>query len=114
MAKEKEQVKWDGAPIPREQWGRDHHSTLLYIETRVVDHQGKLDNRHLRLDVKYPTRLRETILVGHTDINCIDDFEAAGLMTNVGTGINQVCRLTDEGWKLAWSLRRAAAERSNV
>jgi hypothetical protein len=111
MAKEKEKVEWKGETIPKERWGCDHNSTLLYIETRAVDHGGRLDVRHLRRDVAYPTRLEDVILVGHTDMNCIDDFEAAGLVSNVGTGINPVCRLTAEGWEAAWFLRRARADR---
>ena len=105
--------KWIGENIPEKEWGRDHDSTLLYLETRVVDHRGKLDMRHMRKDGnKHPTRLAEGVsLVGHTDLNCVDDFEAAGLLTNVGTGISPVIVMKDKGWECAHNLRRKRGTR---
>lgn len=79
----------DGKPVPFERWGKDHWSTFAYVETRIVDHGGYLDPRHLRGcngDASmYPTRLRgkfgESIhLFGHTDLDCIADAVAAGLL----------------------------------
>ena len=109
---EKPERKWEGEIIPPAQWGRDHNSTLLYIETRAVDYSGKLDPRHLRGGDQYPTRLKDALLAGHTDFHCIDDFEAEGLMENIGTGINPVCKLTTKGWETVSNLRRAKAERT--
>lgn len=106
--------KWMGEPIPQDIWGRDHLSTMLYIETRCVDHGGKLDMRHLRKDgYEYPTRLGNGVnLSGHTDLNCIDDFETAGLIENVGTGINPLIKMTEKGWEYAHRLRRERAARN--
>lgn len=102
--------KWNGEIIPREEWGRDHMSTLVYVETRAVDHSGQLMVAHLRDGVKYPTRLKDSELIGHTDWHCLDDLEEAGLLINNGTGINRVYSLTDEGWKVAGLERRRRAE----
>lgn len=33
-------------------WGRDHWSTLAYIETRIVDHSGVPSREHMRCDPK--------------------------------------------------------------
>ena len=106
--------KWMGEPIPEDLWGRDHISTLLYVETRCVDQRGKLCLEHLRKDgYKYSTRLANGVhLVGHTDLNCIDDFETAGLIENRGTGINPLLKMTDKGWEKAHTLRRERAERN--
>lgn len=84
-------------PIPPHDWGRDHLATLLYIETRVVDHQGVLASQHMRCDPdrhpmfmahnqpdgrKYPTRLRDESLVKHhDDYDCLLDLVDFGLLT---------------------------------
>lgn len=84
-----EKLIWDGWPVPIERWGKDHWSTFAYIETRIVDHDGYLDPRHMRGcngDASmYPTRLRgqwgEIIdLYGHTDVDCAKDAVLAGLI----------------------------------
>lgn len=82
-------------PIPTRRWGDDHYSTLLYLDTRVVDHRGLLHSLridtpaapmgcdpHMRLDGRYPTRLRapEAELRGHTDYDCLADAIAAGFL----------------------------------
>lgn len=36
-------------PIPRERWGTDHRSLLLYVESRVTEYQGRIDWNHLTL-----------------------------------------------------------------
>lgn len=35
-------------PVPVAAWGKDHWSTLAYVETRTVDHKGLLDHDHMR------------------------------------------------------------------
>lgn len=63
-------------------WGKDHWSTLGYVECRIVDNGGFLDPRHLRRDGNaYPTRLRGAEMPGHTDLDCIADIERHGLLT---------------------------------
>lgn len=89
-------------PVPMEKWGKDHWSTLAYAETRVVDHAGVLDNRHMRCNARlhrelanvsamsgiidggaYPTRLRDgTTIAPHDDWSCLEDAETAGLITS--------------------------------
>lgn len=93
-------------PIPPELWGRDHASTLLYLETRVVDHGGKHEAPHMRRDgTKYPTRLRGgKTRKGHSDYDCVADMQAAGLLV-FGT----FTTLTDLGWAVAHALRRDRA-----
>ena len=73
--------------IPMNDWGKDHWSTLAYLETCVVDQNGYLDARRMRdSDPSYPTRLYghaadETRKVdNHSDWDCVSDFIAAGLV----------------------------------
>lgn len=100
-------------------WGQDHWSTLAYIETRVVDHGGAPDWRHLRCDWSlhpyyhsggdakgYPTRLLNGATASpHDDWSCIEDAEAFGLLEWRGTGANPVFRLTTLGSLVCGRLR---------
>jgi hypothetical protein len=114
---------------PVEKFGRDHWSTLLYIETRVVDHRGVLDNRNMRCNPKgrhphfahipwekdYPTRLAGGATRSkHDDWDCVEDLIAAGFLEWNGTGANPVFALTDEGWRVVSALRRHRAEGAGV
>jgi len=112
-------------PIPMARWGKDHWSTLAYIETRIVDHKGVPNRDHMRTDAsvhpgltgsaarvlglstrKYPTRLNDGALVAaHDDWSCLDDAEAAGLLESGGTGIHPVYRLTPLGAQVCAALR---------
>lgn len=99
--------------IPADEWGADHASLLVYVETRVVDYRGRLDRAHLRLaGAQYPTRLKEGAEVrpGHTDVECLSDLAAYGLIEWDGAGALEV-RLTELGWKCAHRLRRRRADR---
>ena len=114
------------APIEPSIWGRDHLTTLLYLETRCVDHMGTIDRRHMRCDPKRhplfahegsiggvsPTRLACGEQYHHDDWDCLDDIIAAGYMENLGTGANPIVKLTDLGWTEAGKLRRQRAERA--
>jgi hypothetical protein len=101
----------DWGEIPIEDWGQDHQTLLMYVESRCTDNSGVPDNRHLR-PVGNDTRLPGgKVLAEHSDSDCLDDFEAAGLLIRHGTGINPVFELTDAGWEQAWKLRRARADR---
>ena len=112
--------------VPVERFGRDHKSTLLYIETRCVDHGGKVIDENLRCDPKrhpghghlgrwdpkYGTRLvDDTVLSAHDDWDCIDDLVAAGLIERHGSTINPVFRVTEAGFAMVSALRRERAER---
>ena len=86
MRREVMQVHWVGlgTPIPPDKWGKDHKSTLLYAETRAVDHRGKLasDDPRMRVSREYPTRLADGMeIIGHDDYMCLDDAQAAGFLT---------------------------------
>jgi hypothetical protein len=106
--------------VPMKMWGRDHWSTLAYLETRCVDYNGSIQNLHLRCDPQgrhpqfahvrnggdYNTRLQEgKELTGHDDWDCIEDMIREGLVTWEGTGLNPVFRLTDRGIRIAHALR---------
>lgn len=121
----KKTKKVDG-PVPVELWGKDHWSTLMYIETRCVDHDGVPHRDHMRCNATIhpglggrgegtsPTRLNNgTEIAEHDDWSCVEDAEVAGFVEWQGTGINPVFRLTDEGWRVTHALRRhrAAGER---
>lgn len=102
-------------PVTIERWGKDHWTTLLYVESRVVDWRGALDARHLRKDgYQYPTRLRDSGgLVGHNDIDCLHDMVAAGLLditSSEGNNLQLKVRLTDQGWRVAAAARRHKAD----
>lgn len=118
--------------IEIDRWGKDHWSTFAYIETRIVDHKGVPDVRHMRCDCdlhpqfespymthaaagkKYPTRLAGGVQVpDHDDWCCLDDAEEAGLLENVGTGLNRVYVLTPWGRKVANALREHKAAGKN-
>lgn len=89
-----------------ERWGKDHWSALAYIETRVTDHGGRLDHRHMRDDGEaYPTRLANGELRGHDDYECLNDMEVAGLVVARDTGTFPVASLTALGWAIAGRLR---------
>lgn len=96
--------------IPPEQWGRDHITTLLYAETRAVDHDGKLDSRQMRVDREYPTRLKNDVLVhGHTDYDCLTDAAAVGLLEEGDWESGDPVMFTDAGWAFVHGLRRSRA-----
>lgn len=120
--------------IPVEAWGRDHNSTLLYAETRAVDHGGWLpvNDPHMRVSREYPTRLHNGVEVhGHTDYDCLKDAQAAGFLTYDeeaepegvrASSLNPVpgsprkasgpgiVRFTEAGWTYVHNLRRQRAE----
>lgn len=89
--------------VPMERWGKDHWSTLAYLECRIVDNRGRIAHDHMRCHMRrhpamhaakrraiafgnadgsqYPTKLRDGELADHDDYDCIDDMIAAGLVT---------------------------------
>lgn len=115
--------------IPSRYFGSDHDSTLLYLETRAVDHGGVPSFPNLRCDITRhpqfahqatrllgrcpPTRLmHDEELPDHDDWDCIEDMIAAGLIEWRRTGMNPVFWLTTAGWERAHHLRRVRAEAS--
>lgn len=112
-------------PIQPVLWGRDHLSTLLYVETRVADHRGTIKREHMRCDRQRhplqahlgsmggpsPTQLADgTLRHDHDDWDILDDLERAGLLIWGGTGMHPVIRLTDLGWTVSAALRRSRGE----
>lgn len=79
-------------------WGKDHWSTLAYVECRAVDDGGVLDNRRMRTNPRlhrtlvgvtfgqmqdgsaYPTRLKDGEIEPHDDWSCLEDMAAYGLL----------------------------------
>jgi len=117
--------------VPIERFGKDHWSTLAYIETRIVDHGGEPGKEHMRCDpdlhpgqtnsanrlggkTKYATRLAGGEVLGnHDDWSCIEDMEAHGILENIGTGAQPIYRLTDYGMIVANALRNHKAAGGN-
>lgn len=108
--------------VPMSKFGKDHWSTFAYIETRIVDHKGEPNKRHMRCNNKrhpqhahidtgkeYPTILFGGVkLHDHDDWDCLDDLEQCGLLTQPkmrGTGLFPVYELTDTGKQVAAQLR---------
>lgn len=89
-----------GDYIPMSLWGKDHWSTLAYLETRIVDGKGLIDNTRMRCDArlhrafawsgpfsgivqdgaKYPTRTKTGDVPNHDDWSCLEDMIASGLL----------------------------------
>jgi hypothetical protein len=88
-------------------WGKDHWSTLLYLETRIVDHGGKIKDANMRgKNPQYPTRLNDgTVIEMHSDWDCLDDMIHAGMVTVD----EDVYGLTDYGWTVVGALRKYRA-----
>lgn len=92
--------------IPPTEWSKDHWATIAYAFT-CLGAGGRLSLERLRTDGdRYPTRLHHGGTAelrrepGHSDLDCLVDAEAAGVLVNVGTGLFPVVRFTDEGLKL--------------
>jgi hypothetical protein len=114
-------------PVPPKFFGKDHWSTFAYMETRCVDYKGVPDRRHMRCDPTrhpglahiawkndYPTLLAGMVkLSKHDDWDCFYDLEEAGLLKDIGTGINPVAKLTKLGHTVAAALRKHKAEGKN-
>lgn len=126
----------DGRYIPMDQWGKDHWATFAYLETRIVDHGGMVDNARMRCHARlhrpfaedrgfgimdgsqHATRLKEGKQLDHDDWSCLEDMVAAGLIVAefrvkkqdlmVGHCEAHV-QLTAEGERLAPQLRRHKA-----
>ena len=103
--------QWDKQPVPRERWGKDHWSTLLYLESRAVNQRGRIEHEKMRTSRRnrrlagsvhgvanvmspdeYPTRLAPVqaerakfdviyLTGGHDDWECLQDFADADLLT---------------------------------
>lgn len=92
--------------VPVEKFGKDHYSTLAYLETVAVDANGKIHTARMRCnprvhrlyaydtglgiqrwDPKYGTVLKDkTILEDHDDWSCLEDMANAGWLIIVSEG----------------------------
>lgn len=84
--------------VPVESWGKDHWSTLAYVETLAVDGQQSIDLRRMRVDnsrhpllahhvsdMKYPTCLHGGVeLYDQDDWDCLADAVGAGFIKILG------------------------------
>lgn len=114
-----------------DQWGKDHWSTLAYIECCIVDKKGIPDNRKMRCSESihpqfyhlhhvgmrgavYPTQLRGgKQRHDHDDWSCLEDAEHFGLLSNIGTGVNPRFQLTPLGSAICGLVRRHKQEGGN-
>lgn len=122
--------------IPMDRWGKDHWSTLAYVEICTVDHQrapgiGEVTRERMRANPcthpmlahlrewnpKCGTRLKgfksheetpDLCLAHHDDWDCLDDMEAAGLVEMYST-VNGYVQITNLGRHLAHQLREHKA-----
>lgn len=135
-----EKYKFEGQPIPINQWGQDHWSTFAYLETLVVDGDGVIDNRRMRCNPrlhrelanmggfertvidgsKYPTRLKDgATKEKHDDWSCLEDMVAQGLIDafwrlkhpdEVFGNTEAKIKFTPQGMKIAHQLREFKAQ----
>ena len=110
-------------------WAKDHWSLLAYVESRAVDHGGRLDHERIRGNPSthpllrndayqrnkgqwkpsYSTRLHgNKSLDGHDDWDCLDDLDNAGLVEIISL-INGIVRMTDYGMMITAQLRKHKA-----
>ena len=116
-------------------WWIDHFSTMLYIETVVVDGGGRVEPNRMRTsfendnhwmyqqarqrhtgEKEYPTRhlfqdeRRKTSALSfkHDDWSCLDDFAREGYLDDPHREMGWLgpIVLTDKGWDLAHQIRR--------
>lgn len=131
MVKEKQHL-CELTPIPMEKWGKDHWSTLAYLETLAVDKGGwaipvnarmrtnEIRHPHLtghhfanQSGSKYPTRLKEGEVKEHDDWDCVDDATEEGLVEDVGTGMNRAYKFTKLGKEVMAKLRQFKMDGGN-
>lgn len=76
-----------------EELTRQEQSTLLYLESRLVDQRGKLDHEQMNYEDQQSLKL----------------FRAAGLLDV--EGVEHITEFTDKAWDLAAECRRLRAHR---
>ena len=105
--------------IPPTDWGRDHWSTLVFLEMMTVDNMGLVQVPHMRTDPdvhpkyvyhttkkRYPTRLQGgKKLSGHDDWSCMEDMIDAGMMVALMRGRSVWVFFTPFGSAVAGALR---------
>jgi len=134
MKKEKQSL-CELKPISMSKWGKDHWSTLAYLETLAVERSGlaipvrarmrtnEIRHPHLLGNTGfssgalngsgYPTRLKEGEVKGHDDWDCVDDAIEEGLVEDVGTGLNRAYKFTKLGKEVIAKLRQFKMDGGN-
>lgn len=115
--------------VPAVLWGRDHYSTLAYVETQLVDNRGyrvvfdnrmRQNRRHYRLlpgpksggvamKPEHGSRLSDgTYLAWHDDWNCVQDMLHAGLFQGDSEDwdVGFELKLTDRGHAVVAAVRK--------
>lgn len=83
---------------------KEEVSLLLYLETRVVDHAGRVDLRHMNEgDIEIVTKWNKEGFVKFGRIDSKDKFLQYG---------THWCQLSDKAWSEAYLERRAKADRT--
>ena len=62
------------------------------------------------IDKNYEVIDKSLRLPNHDDLDCFDDLENAGLIENLGTGLNPAAKLTKKGFAIASELRKHKAD----
>jgi hypothetical protein len=118
--------------VPPELWGRDHYSTLAYVEARLVegcytvsfDPRMRQNRRHFRvlpgrkgqgvpMSPEHGSRLADgTYLPWHDDWCCVQDMLQAGLFEGDPDDwdAGMTLKLSDKGHAAAAALRKHKAE----
>ncbi len=134
MKKEKQSL-CEMKPIPMNKWGKDHWSTLAYLETLAVDKGGWAIPENARMRTNeirhphllgstgyssnalngsgYPTRLKDGEVKEHDDWDCMDDAVEEGLIEDVGSGLNRAWKFTKLGKEVMAKLRQFKMDGGN-
>jgi hypothetical protein len=118
--------------VPLELWGRDHYSTLAYVETQLVeggyavqfDKRMRQNRRHFRvlpgrkteavpMSPEHGSRLADgTYLPWHDDWCCVQDMLRLGLFEGEPDDwdAGMTLKLTDKGHAVAAALRKHKAQ----
>lgn len=121
--------------VKEQQFGKDHWSTLAFLETQIVDRTLPIDLRRMRVNDskrgfsngnmnifpsdksihkwidEWSTELKDgSLSSGHDDIDVVDDLEKFGYLNNNGTHINIIPKLTEKGLKVCNAIRKHKGE----
>lgn len=111
---------------PRD-FGKDHWKLLVFIESCIVDHGGKIDvqrmrchpERHPRMAHKKKWKFTDNTQLSdnrmrqlHDDWDCLEDLRASGWVDASGDlwMSRHAIKLSRSGWLLAHMIRRHVGE----
>jgi hypothetical protein len=115
-------------------WGKDHWSLLAFMGVICTDYKGNINemnmrrmrcnpSRHplnvthtfgspalMRWQLSYSTIIKSgAVIHDHDDWDCLDDLEAEGLLENIGTLVNPMIVMTEQGWDILSKLNQHKA-----